>query len=183
MANAYLIDGVRTVFGRAGGALAGVRADDLAASVIAELLSRNPNLPSDRVEDVVWGATNQAGDDSRNVGRVAAVLAGLPESTAGVTVNRLCGSGLEAAATAARAIASGDVDICIAGGSESMSRAPFVLPRAETAFQRTQAIYDSRLGWRGVNPRWAEQYSALTLGECAELTGARYGVSRARQDE
>jgi acetyl-CoA acetyltransferase family protein len=183
MADAYFIDGVRTVFGKAGGALAGVRADDLAASAIAELLARNPQLPPDKVDDVVWGATNQAGDDSRNVGRTAALLAGMPEGTAGYTVNRLCGSGLEAAATASRAIRSGDVDLCIAGGSESMSRAPFILPRPDRAYPRTQELYDSRLGWRGVNPRWAQRYGALTLGECAELTAERYGVSRARQDE
>jgi acetyl-CoA acetyltransferase family protein len=183
MTDAYFIDAVRTPFGKVGGALAGVRADDLAAGVLAELMRRNPGVPADDVEDVYWGATNQAGDDSRNVARTAAVLAGLPHTVGGCTVNRLCGSGLEAAATASRAVKSGELDICIAGGSESMSRAPFILPRAESGYQRTQPIYDSRLGWRGVNPRWVEQYGALTLGDCAELMAQRFGVSRAQQDD
>jgi acetyl-CoA acyltransferase len=183
VADAYLVDGVRTPFGRAGGALSGVRADDLAALAIAELMQRNPAVPGDAVDDVCWGATNQAGDDSRNVGRTAAVLAGLPHQVPGSTVNRLCGSGLEAAASAARAIRSGELDVCVAGGSESMSRAPFILPRAESAYQRSQPVYDSRLGWRGVNPRWKQQYGAATLGECAELMAARFNVSRAQQDE
>jgi acetyl-CoA acyltransferase len=181
--DAYLVDGVRTPFGRAGGALAGVRADDLAALVIAELMRRNPAVPGDQVDDVNWGATNQAGDDSRNVGRTAAILAGLPHEVPGSTVNRLCGSGLEAASSALRSIRSGELDVCVAGGSESMSRAPFILPRAEAAYQRAQPVYDSRLGWRGVNPRWAEQYGALTLGDCAELMAERFGVSRAQQDD
>jgi acetyl-CoA acyltransferase len=183
MANAYLIDGVRTPFGKAGGALADRRADDLAALTIAELLRRNPQLPGSEVDDVSWGATNQAGDDSRNVARAAAVLAGLPFEVGGATVNRLCGSGLESVSTAARAVKSGECQVVLAGGSESMSRAPFVLPRAEAAYPRTQPIYDSRLGWRGVNPRWEQRYGARTLGECAELIAEQYHVSRAQQDE
>jgi acetyl-CoA acetyltransferase family protein len=180
---AFVVDGVRTVFGKAGGSLAGVRPDDLAAAVLAELLRRNRALPAEAVEDVYWGATNQSGDDSRNVARIAAVLAGLPSGVAGCTVNRLCGSGLEAVVVAARAVKSGELDVCLAGGSESMSRAPFILPRAESAYQRAQPIYDSRLGWRGVNPRWAAAHGARTLVECAELIAERYGVSRAEQDE
>jgi acetyl-CoA acyltransferase len=180
---AFVVDGVRTVFGKAGGLLAGVRPDDLAAAVLAELLRRNPGLPAEAVEDVYWGATNQSGDDSRNVARIAAVLAGLPFGVAGCTVNRLCGSGLEAVVVAARAVKSGELDVCLAGGSESMSRAPFILPRAESAYQRTQPVYDSRLGWRAVNPRWADGHGARTLVECAELIAQRYGVSRAEQDE
>ena len=183
MPEAFVVDGVRTVFGKAGGSLAGVRPDDLAAAVLAELLRRNRALPAEAVEDVYWGATNQSGDDSRNVARIAAVLAGLPSGVAGCTVNRLCGSGLEAVVVAARAVKSGELDVCLAGGSESMSRAPFILPRAESAYQRAQPIYDSRLGWRGVNPRWAAAHGARTLVECAELIAERYGVSRAEQDE
>ena len=183
MPEAFVVDGVRTVFGKAGGSLAGVRPDDLAAAVLADLLRRNPGLPAEAVEDVYWGATNQSGDDSRNVARIAAVLAGLPTGVAGCTVNRLCGSGLEAVVVAARAVKSGELDVCLAGGSESMSRAPFILPRAESAYQRTQPVYDSRLGWRAVNPRWARAYGARTLVECAELIAERYGVSRAEQDE
>jgi acetyl-CoA acyltransferase len=180
---AFVVDGVRTVFGKAGGSLAGVRPDDLAASVMAELLRRQPGLPADAVEDVYWGATNQSGDDSRNVARIAAVLAGLPQEVGGCTVNRLCGSGLEAVVVAARAVKSGELDVCIAGGSESMSRAPFILPRAESAYPRSQPVYDSRLGWRSVNARWAAAYGTRTLVECAELIAERYGVSRAEQDE
>lgn len=183
MPEAFVVDGVRTVFGKAGGLLAGVRPDDLAAAVLAELLRRNPALPAEAVEDVYWGATNQSGDDSRNVARIAAVLAGLPFGVAGCTVNRLCGSGLEAVVVAARAVKSGELDVCLAGGSESMSRAPFILPRSESAYQRTQPVYDSRLGWRAVNPRWEAAHGARTLVECAELIAERYRVSRAEQDE
>jgi acetyl-CoA acyltransferase len=183
MKTAFVIDGVRTPFGKVGGALADTRADDLAAHVISELMARNANVAGDDIDDVCWAATNQAGDDSRNVGRTAAVLAGLPEGVPGFTVNRLCGSGLESAVIAARAIKSGELELCIAGGSESMSRAPFILPRAERSYQRSQPIYDSRLGWRGVNPRWADKYGELTLGECAELTAKTYKVSRLQQDE
>jgi acetyl-CoA acetyltransferase family protein len=180
---AFFIDGVRTVFGKAGGKIAAVRPDDLAATVIAEVIGRNPGLSPDDVDDVYLGATNQAGDDSRNVARIAAVLAGLPHHVAGATVNRLCGSGIEAVATASRAVKSGEIDVCIAGGAESMSRAPFILPRAEQSYQREQAIYDSRLGWRSVNPRWRQQYGAKTLIECAELIADLHSVSRAEQDE
>ena len=183
MPEAFVVDGVRTVFGKAGGMLAAVRPDDLAAAVLAEVLRRTPALPAEAVEDVYWGATNQSGDDSRNVARIAAVLAGLPFGVAGCTVNRLCGSGLEAVVVAARAVKSGELDVCLAGGSESMSRAPFILPRAESAYQRTQPVYDSRLGWRTVNPRWAAAHGARTLVECAELMAERYGVSRAEQDD
>lgn len=183
MTEAFLVDGVRTTFGKVSGALADIRADDLAAASISELMARNPQVTGLDIDDVCWGASNQAGDDSRNVARTAGLLAGLPHDVSGFTVNRLCGSGLEAAASASRAIKSGELDICIAGGSESMSRAPFILPRAEKAYPRSQAVHDSRLGWRGVNPRWESRFGARSLGECAELIAEKYGVSRARQDE
>ena len=183
MSEVFIVDGVRTPFGKAGGSLASVRADDLAAMVIRELVERNSRIDPELIEDVYWGATNQSGDDSRNVARIAAVLAGLPLDVAGATVNRLCGSGIESAMVGARAIKSGDLDLIIAGGGESMSRAPFVLPRAETGYQRSQPIWDSRLGWRSVNPSWEEHWGARTLIECAELTAEKYGISREAQDE
>lgn len=179
----FVVDGVRTPFGKAGGQLSGVRPDDLAAAAIAELVRRNPTVVPGEIEDVFWGATNQSGEDSRNVARTAAVLAGLPQEVAGASVNRLCGSGLEATASGARAIKADDLDLCIVGGSESMSRAPFVLPRADQAFPRTQEIFDSRLGWRMVNPRWRATYGAKTLLECAQETAEQYGVTRDEQDE
>lgn len=182
MTDVYVIDAGRTVFGKAGGALAAVRPDDLAAAVIAGVVGRSSGLDPSRIDDVHWGATNQAGDDSRNVARIAAVLAGLPLTVPGSTVNRLCGSGLEAVASASRAIRAGEMDLLVAGGSESMSRAPFVLPRAESAYQRQQSVWDSRLGWRSVNPRWRERFGARSLGECAELIAERFGISRERQD-
>lgn len=182
MSQAYIIDGIRSPFGKAGGAIASVRADDLAAMIIAQLLERNSSIDPAAIEDVYWGATNQSGDDSRNVARIAAVLAGLPLDVAGVSVNRLCGSGIESAVSAARAIKSGELSLAIAGGGESMSRAPFVLPRADTGYQRTQPIWDSRLGWRSVNPKWEEKWGARSLIECAEMTAEQYGVSRDEQD-
>jgi len=182
MAEAYVIDGVRTVFGKTGGAISSVRPDDLGAAVLAELVRRNPALDPSLIDDVFWGATNQAGDDSRNVARISAILAGLPLEVGGATVNRLCGSGLEAVMSGARAIKSGDLEVCLVGGAESMSRAPFVLPRAESPYQRTQELWDSRLGWRSVNPVWRERWGARSLIECAELTAEKYGVTREEQD-
>lgn len=183
MSHAYIIDGIRTPFGKAGGAIASVRPDDLAALVLAQLLERNPSIDPAAIEDVYWGATNQSGDDSRNVARIAAVLAGLPLEVAGVSVNRLCGSGIESVLSASRALKSGELGLALAGGGESMSRAPFVLPRSESGYQRTQPLWDSRLGWRSVNPTWRERWGARSLIECAEITAAQYGVSRDEQDE
>ncbi len=169
--------------GKIKGALAGVRPDHLTAGVIAALLERNPWLDPLSVDDVYWGAANQAGEDNRNVARMGVLLAGLPVEVPGATVNRLCGSGMEAICSAARAIAAGDADICIAGGAESMTRAPFVLPRAEDAFPREAGIADTRLGWRLVSPRMAELYPPVSLGETAENVAGKYQVDRARQDE
>ncbi|MBJ7594782.1 MAG: thiolase family protein [Candidatus Dormibacteraeota bacterium] len=174
---------VRTPMGRAAGQLASIRPDDLAADVIKALLHRVPALDPARVDEVVWGAANQAGEDNRNLARMAALLAGLPVEVPGATVNRLCGSGLEAVAAAARLVALGEADVVIAGGSESMSRAPFVVPRPDRAFPRAMEMVDTRLGWRLVNPRMAEMYPPISLGETAEEVADRYHVSREEQDE
>jgi acetyl-CoA acyltransferase len=163
--------------------LATIRPDHLSADVIAALLARNPWLDPARIDDVYWGAANQAGEDNRNVARMAALLAGLPVDIPGATVNRLCGSGMEAIACAARAIAAGEADVCLAGGAESMTRAPFVLPRAEGPFPREAGLADTRLGWRLVSPRMAEMYPPVSLGETAENVAERYHVTRDRQDE
>ncbi|MEV8031629.1 acetyl-CoA C-acyltransferase [Streptomyces sp. NPDC086182] len=172
----------RTPIGKLRGALSSVRPDDLAASVIRALVAEVPTLDPARVDDVYWGAANQAGEDNRNVARMAALLAGLPDSVPGATVNRLCASGLEAVTTAARAIASGEADIVLAGGSESMSRAPFVLPRPDEALPHRIETVDTRLGWRLVNPAMKELHGVLSMGETAEEVAERYGVSRERQD-
>ncbi|MDQ6855836.1 MAG: acetyl-CoA C-acyltransferase [Candidatus Dormibacteraeota bacterium] len=179
---AFFAAAVRTPMGRAGGQLAALRPDDLAAEVIRALLARVPALEPARVDEVLWGAANQAGEDNRNVARMAALLAGLPVEVPGATVNRLCGSGLEAVASAARLVALGEADVVIAGGSESMTRAPFVVPRPDRAFPRALEMVDTRLGWRLVNPRMAEMYPPLPLGETAEEVSARYHVSREDQD-
>ncbi|MET8768657.1 thiolase family protein [Streptomyces sp. NPDC004658] len=173
----------RTPIGKLRGALSPVRPDDLAATVIRHLVAEVPALDPARIDDVYWGAANQAGEDNRNVARMAALLAGLPDSVPGATVNRLCASGLEAVTTAARTIAAGEADIVIAGGSESMSRAPFVLPRPDEALPQRVETHDTRLGWRLVNPAMKELHGLLSMGETAEEVAARYGVSRARQDE
>ncbi|RMH39490.1 MAG: acetyl-CoA C-acyltransferase [Deltaproteobacteria bacterium] len=179
---AYLIDGLRTPFGRHGGALARVRADDLAAHVIAALVART-GIPTDRIDDVIFGCANQAGEDNRNVARMAALLAGLPVEVPGVTVNRLCGSGMQAFADAARLVLLGEADLVIAGGVEQMSRAPWVLPKAESAFARGNVTaYDTTLGWRFVNPKMAERYGTLQMGETAECVAERCGVTREAQD-
>ncbi|MFF8015133.1 acetyl-CoA C-acyltransferase [Streptomyces sp. NPDC007929] len=173
----------RTPIGKLRGALSSVRPDDLAATVVRALVAGVPALDPARIDDVYWGAANQAGEDNRNVARMAALLAGLPESVPGATVNRLCASGLEAVTTAARTIASGEADIVIAGGSESMSRAPFVLPRPDEALPHRMETADTRLGWRLVNPAMRELHGLLAMGETAEEVAARYGVSRERQDD
>ncbi|MET8099420.1 acetyl-CoA C-acyltransferase [Streptomyces sp. NPDC005236] len=172
----------RTPIGKLRGALSSVRPDDLAAGVIRALVAEVPTLDPARVDDVYWGAANQAGEDNRNVARMAALLAGLPDSVPGATVNRLCASGLEAITTAARAIASGEADIVLAGGSESMSRAPFVLPRPDEALPHRIETVDTRLGWRLVNPAMKDLHGVLSMGETAEEVAERYGVSRERQD-
>lgn len=179
---AYLVSGVRTPIGRYAGALAGVRPDDLAAHVIRELVARHPAVDWATVDDVVFGCANQAGEDNRNVARMAVLLAGLPESVPGTTVNRLCGSGLDAVGTAARAILAGQADLVVAGGVESMSRAPFVQPKATTPFSRTAEIYDTTLGWRFVNPLMQRGFGTDAMPETAENVAAEYGVDRAAQD-
>jgi acetyl-CoA acyltransferase len=179
----FAVDACRTPIGKIKGALAGVRPDHLTAEVLQALLRRNDWLDPASVDDVYWGAANQAGEDNRNVARMGVLLAGMPVEVPGATVNRLCGSGMEAIASAARAIAAGELDICIAGGTESMTRAPFVLPRADSPFPREAGVADTRLGWRLVSPRMAELYPPVSLGETAENVADRYGVDRARQDE
>ena len=183
MTAVFAVDACRTPVGKIKGALSTVRPDHLTADVLRALLARSPWLDPARIDDVYWGAANQAGEDNRNVARMAVLLAGLPVEVPGATVNRLCGSGMEAIAAAARAIASGEADIVLAGGVESMTRAPFVLPRAADPFPRETGIADTRLGWRLVSPRMQEMYPPITLGETAENVAERYGVSRERQDE
>jgi 3-oxoadipyl-CoA thiolase len=181
MTDAFIVDAVRTPMGKFGGALAGVRPDDLAAHVIAALVERT-GVPGDDIDDVVWGAANQAGEDNRNVARMAALLAGLPVEVPGATVNRLCGSGLEAVNSAYRQIRSDEASVVIAGGSESMSRAPLVMGKAETAFDRSQKVYDTTIGWRFVNPRLHDAWGSHAMGETAEIVGHSYGISREDQD-
>ena len=183
MSAVFAVDACRTPIGKIKGALAAIRPDHLTADVIAALLTRNPWLDPQAIDDVYWGAANQAGEDNRNVARMGVLLAGLPVEVPGATVNRLCGSGMEAICSAARAIASGDADICIAGGTESMTRAPFVLPRQSEVFPRDAGLADTRLGWRLVSPKMAEMYPPISLGETAENVADKYGVDRARQDE
>ncbi|WCL53514.1 3-oxoadipyl-CoA thiolase [Gimibacter soli] len=182
MANAWICDGIRTPIGRFGGALAPVRADDLAALPLAELLKRHPSLDPSLIDDVILGCANQAGEDNRNVARMAALLAGLPEGVGGVTVNRLCGSGLDAVAMAGRAIKAGDADLILAGGVESMSRAPFVMPKAESAYSRDARIYDTTIGWRFVNPLMDKRFGTDSMPETAENVAEAHGISRADQD-
>jgi acetyl-CoA acyltransferase len=183
MTAVFAVDACRTPVGRVKGALAAVRPDHLTAEVIKALLARNPWLDPARIDDVYWGAANQAGEDNRNVARMGVLLAGLPVEVPGATVNRLCGSGLEAIASAARAIAAGEADIVLAGGAESMTRAPFVLPRATEPYPREAGVADTRLGWRLVSPLMQEMYPPVSLGETAENVADRYRVSRERQDE
>jgi acetyl-CoA acetyltransferase family protein len=178
----FIVDAVRTPVGRYGGGYAGMRPDDLAAATLAALVARTPGLDPAAVDDVLLGDANGAGEDNRNVARMAVLLAGLPPSVPAATVNRLCGSGLEAVVQAARAIATGDASVCVAGGVESMSRAPWVLPKPETAFPRADAtLHSTTLGWRMVNPRMPPAWT-VTLGEGAELLADRYAIDRAAQD-
>ncbi|MFF2815725.1 thiolase family protein [Kitasatospora cineracea] len=172
----------RTPIGRLRGALSAVRPDDLSAAVLRGLLDSAPALDPARIDDVYWGAANQAGEDNRNLARMAVLLAGLPESVPGATVNRLCASGMEAVTTAARAIGSGEADVVVAGGCESMSRAPFVLPRPDEALPHRMETFDTRLGWRLTNPRMRELHGVLSMGETAEEVAARYGIGREAQD-
>ena len=179
--SAFVVDAVRTPMGKLGGALAPVRPDDLAARVIAALVERN-SVPVHDIDDVYWGAANQAGEDNRNVARMAALLAGLPHAVPGATVNRLCGSGLEAVNCAFRAVVCGEGSLLVAGGSESMTRAPFVLAKAERPFDRRVEMYDTSLGWRFVNPRLKERYGTESMGETGENVAEDYGISREDQD-
>ncbi|MCT8331220.1 3-oxoadipyl-CoA thiolase [Albidovulum sediminis] len=180
--DAYICDGVRTPIGRYGGALSGIRTDDLAAIPIAALMARNPQVDWSAVDDVILGAANQAGEDNRNVARMAALLAGLPIEVPGVTVNRLCASGLDAVGIAARAIRSGDQDLLIAGGVEGMSRAPFVMPKATSAFSRAAIIHDTTIGWRFVNPKMERAHGTHSMPETADNVAADFGIARADQD-
>ena len=182
MATAYICDGIRTPFGRYGGALASVRADDLAAIPIAALMARNRGVDWGALDDVIYGCANQAGEDNRNVGRMALLLAGLPQEVPGSTVNRLCGSSLDAVATAARAIKSGEMDLVIAGGVESMSRAPFVIGKASMPFSRSLKLEDTTLGWRFVNPLLKAKYGTDSMPETGEIVAEQYRVSREDQD-
>ncbi len=183
MAEAWICDAVRTPIGRYGGALSSVRPDDLGAVPLRALLERNNNLPADAIDDVVYGCANQAGEDNRNVARMSSLLAGLPASVPGATVNRLCGSGMNAIGNAAHAIKAGDANVVLAGGVESMSRAPFVLAKSTTAFGRNAEIHDTTLGWRFVNKKLEEQYGIDSMAETAENVAADFGVTRADQDQ
>jgi 3-oxoadipyl-CoA thiolase len=182
MAEAFVCDAVRTPIGRYGGALASVRTDDLAAIPLRALKERHPGVDWSSVDDLVFGCANQAGEDNRNVGRMALLLAGLPVTTPATTINRLCGSGMDAVGAAARAIRSGDCEFVIAGGVESMSRAPFVMPKAESAFSRAAAIYDTTIGWRFPNPALHAAFGTDTMPQTADNVAAQFNVSRADQD-
>ena len=182
MAEAFICDYVRTPIGRFGGSLSSVRTDDLAAVPLRALMERNPGIDWEAVDDLVYGCANQAGEDNRNVARMALLLAGLPQAVPGSTVNRLCGSGMDALTICARAIKAGEAELMIAGGVESMSRAPFVMPKAETAFSRNAEIHDTTIGWRFVNPVLKKQYGIDSMPETGENVAAEFGVSRADQD-
>ena len=179
---AFICDAIRTPIGRYGGSLAGIRTDDLAALPIKALMARNPGVNWELVEDVIYGCANQAGEDNRNVARMAALLAGLPVAVPGATINRLCGSGMDAVGTAARAIKAGETALMIAGGVESMSRAPFVMPKADSAFSRSNAVYDTTIGWRFVNKLMKQQYGVDSMPETADNVAAEFKIGRAEQD-
>ncbi len=182
MSEAYICDAIRTPIGRYGGTLSSVRADDLAATPIKALMERNPDMDWSQVEDIYYGSANQAGEDNRNVARMAGLLAGMPVNVGGCTLNRLCASGMDAIGTAARAIKSGDLDLAIAGGVESMSRAPMVMPKADAAFSRKAEIFDTTIGWRFINPKMHQQFGTDSMPETAENVAEDYSVSRADQD-
>lgn len=182
MAEAYICDYIRTPIGRFGGSLSSIRTDDLGAIPLRALVERNPGIDWAAIDDVVYGCANQAGEDNRNVARMALLLAGLPKDVSGSTVNRLCGSGMDAIIIAARAIKAGEAELMISGGVESMSRAPFVMPKAETAFSRNAEIHDTTIGWRFVNPLMQEQYGINSMPETGENVAEEFAVSRADQD-
>ena len=179
---AFICDAVRTPIGRYGGTLSGIRTDDLAALPIKALIARNGKVDWQRIEDVIYGCANQAGEDNRNVARMAALLAGLPVDVAGATINRLCGSGMDAIGTAARAIKAGETALMIAGGVESMSRAPFVMPKADSAFSRSNAVYDTTIGWRFINRLMKQQYGVDSMPETADNVATEFKIGRADQD-
>ncbi|EPP8768258.1 3-oxoadipyl-CoA thiolase [Acinetobacter baumannii] len=183
MKNAYIIDAIRTPFGRYAGGLASVRADDLGAVPIKALMQRNPSVDWEQVDDVIYGCANQAGEDNRNVGRMSALLAGLPYQVPATTINRLCGSSLDAIAIAARAIKAGEANLVIAGGVESMSRAPYVMGKSDSAFGRSQKIEDTTMGWRFINPKLKELYGVDTMPQTAENVAEQFNVNRADQDQ
>ncbi|PSE42852.1 3-oxoadipyl-CoA thiolase [Acinetobacter nosocomialis] len=183
MKNAYIIDAIRTPFGRYAGGLAPVRADDLGAVPIKALMQRNPSVDWEQVDDVIYGCANQAGEDNRNVGRMSALLAGLPYQVPATTINRLCGSSLDAIAIAARAIKAGEANLVIAGGVESMSRAPYVMGKSDSAFGRSQKIEDTTMGWRFINPKLKELYGVDTMPQTAENVAEQFNVNRADQDQ
>ena len=180
--DAFICDAVRTPIGRYGGALSGIRPDDLAAEALRALIARHPNLDTTRIDEIIFGAANQAGEDNRNVARMATLLAGMPVEIPASTINRLCASGMDAVANAARGIRAGDYNLAIAGGVESMSRAPFILPKAGTAFSRNAAIYDTTIGWRFVNKKLQAEYGAETMPETADNVAVDYNINRADQD-
>lgn len=182
MSEAYICDGLRTAFGRYGGSLSQVRADDLGAVPLRALMERYPSADWSQLDDVLYGCANQAGEDNRNVARMSALLAGLPIDVPGMTINRLCGSGLDAIGSAARAIRAGDAEFILAGGVESMSRAPFVMPKASTAFSRENAVYDTTIGWRFINPLLKAQYGVDSMPETAENVADQFKISREDQD-
>ena len=182
MNDAYIYDAIRTPIGRFGGALSSLRSDDLAAIPLRQLMQRNPDVAWEQVDDVIYGCANQAGEDNRNVARMAALLAGLPVSVGGTTVNRLCGSGMDAVGLASRSIKAGETALMIAGGVESMSRAPLVMPKAESAFSRNAEIYDTTIGWRFINKMMQQQYGTDSMPETAENLAEQFGISRQDQD-
>lgn len=182
MKHAYICDAIRTPIGRYGGSLSGIRCDDLAALPVKALLQRHPGLDWGRLDDLLLGCANQAGEDNRNVARMAALLAGLPVDVPGATINRLCGSGMDAIGSAARAIACGEAELMVAGGVESMSRAPFVLPKSEHAFGRNMSVHDTTIGWRFINPRMQQQFGTDSMPQTADKVAATYHISREAQD-
>lgn len=182
MNEAFICDAIRTPIGRYGGALSSVRTDDLAAIPISELMNRNKGVDWEKIDDVIYGCVNQSGEDNRNVARMGSLLAGIPDKVAGVTVNRLCGSGMYAAGSGAQAIRSGEANLLIVGGVESMSRSPFVIPKSETGFSRSTEIYDTTIGWRFVNPKMEQLYGTDSMGETAENVAEEHNINREDQD-